>query len=62
MGNRASLFVDGGLSPQLTAVSRLDSALMNWPVPVGKLRGLGYDVEEELSDKTFRFGGGKLLD
>lgn len=41
------------IDPRFKAVLRLDSALMNWPAPVGKLRGLGYEVEEGLSDKTF---------
>lgn len=41
------------IDPRFKAVLRLDSALMNWPAPVGKLRGLGYAVEEGLSDKTF---------
>ena len=41
------------IDPRFKAVLRLDSALMNWPTPVGKLRGLGYEVEEGLSDKTF---------
>lgn len=41
------------IDPRFKAVLRLDSALMNWPAPVGKLRGLGYEVEDGLSDKTF---------
>lgn len=41
------------IDPRFKAVLRLDSALMNWPAPLGNLRGLGYDVEEGLSDKTF---------
>ena len=41
------------IDPRFKAVLRLDSALMNWPAPADKLRGLGYGVEEKLSDKTF---------
>ncbi len=41
------------IDPRFKAVLRLDSALMNWPAPLGNLRGLGYEVEEGLSDKTF---------
>ena len=41
------------IDPRFKAVLRLDSALMNWPAPAGKLRGLGYDVERDLSAKTF---------
>jgi hypothetical protein len=41
------------IDPRFKAVLRLDSALMNWPVPADKLRAQGYDVEEDLSEKTF---------
>lgn len=41
------------IDPRFKAVLRLDSALMNWPAPADKLRTHGYNVEEELSDKTF---------
>ncbi len=41
------------IDPRFKAVLRLDSALVNWPAPADKLRGLGYDVEDSLSDKTF---------
>ncbi len=33
-------------------VLRLDSALMDWPAPVEKLREKGYEVEEDISEKT----------
>ncbi len=33
-------------------VLRLDSALMNWPMPVAALKALGYDVESALSSCT----------
>ncbi|MDZ4198709.1 MAG: glucuronate isomerase, partial [Kiritimatiellia bacterium] len=38
--------------PRFHGVLRLDSALMNWPEPVPRLRALGYAVEEALSGKT----------
>ena len=41
------------LDPRFRAVLRLDSALMNWPAPVDKLQSFGYDVETDLSAKTF---------
>ncbi len=41
------------LDPRFKAVLRLDSALINWPAPVAKLKKLGYDVSPELSEKTF---------
>ena len=41
------------LDPRFKAVLRLDSALMGWPDPVEKLRAEGYEVETELTEKTF---------
>tara|TARA_Y100000588_G_scaffold245615_2_gene259951 strand:+ start:735 stop:1970 length:1236 start_codon:yes stop_codon:yes gene_type:complete len=41
------------LDPRFRAVLRLDSALMNWPAPVEKLKAAGYDVETSLSHQTF---------
>lgn len=41
------------IDPRFKGVLRLDSALMNWPAPVEKLQALGYEVETELSDKTY---------
>lgn len=38
--------------PRFIAVLRLDSALMNWPEPVSRLRELGYDAEEGLTGRT----------
>lgn len=42
------------LDPRFRAVLRLDSALMNWPAPVEKLKAQGYDVETALSQQTFK--------
>jgi hypothetical protein len=41
------------IDPRFKAVLRLDSALMNWPAPVEKLKALGYEVETQLSEKTY---------
>ncbi|MBT4140898.1 MAG: glucuronate isomerase [Candidatus Latescibacteria bacterium] len=41
------------IDPRFKGVLRLDSALMNWPAPVEKLQALGYEVETELSEKTY---------
>lgn len=41
------------LDPRFKAVLRLDSALINWPAPVEKLKRLNYDVTPELNEKTF---------
>ena len=41
------------IDPRFKAVLRLDSALMNWPAPVEKLKALGYEVETKLSEKTY---------
>lgn len=41
------------IDPRFKAVLRLDSALMNWPAPAEKLRAQGYEVETELSEKTY---------
>jgi len=40
------------LDPRFGAVLRLDSALVGWPAPVAKLRALGFDVDDALSDRT----------
>jgi hypothetical protein len=40
------------IDSRFRAVLRLDSALMNWPAPIPKLRALGYEVENDLSDRT----------
>lgn len=42
------------LDPRFEGVLRLDSALMNWPAPVDKLKMMGYQVETALSETTFR--------
>jgi hypothetical protein len=42
------------LDPRFKGVLRLDSALMNWPEPVEKLKALGYEVETALNETTFR--------
>ena len=41
------------LDPRFEGVLRLDSALMNWPAPVEKLKAQGYNVETALSETTF---------
>jgi hypothetical protein len=41
------------IDSRFKGVLRLDSALMNWPAPAEKLRAQGYEVETELSDKTY---------
>ena len=38
--------------PRFPAVLRLDSAVVNWPEAVEKLKPLGYEVEPSLSQKT----------
>ena len=38
--------------PRFGAVLRLDSALIGWPAPAEKLKGLGYDVAADLSPGT----------
>ncbi|HAA76212.1 TPA: glucuronate isomerase [Candidatus Latescibacteria bacterium] len=42
------------LDPRFQCVLRLDSALMNWPEPVDKLKAIGYEVETALNETTFR--------
>ena len=42
------------LDSRFEGVLRLDSALMNWPAPVDKLKAMGYQVETALSATTFR--------
>ncbi|HCK10138.1 MAG TPA: glucuronate isomerase [Candidatus Latescibacteria bacterium] len=42
------------VDPRFEGVLRLDSALMNWPEPVEKLKALGYGVEKALHDTTIR--------
>ncbi|MBS11578.1 MAG: glucuronate isomerase [Gemmatimonadetes bacterium] len=42
------------LDPRFQGVLRLDSALMNWPEPVDKLKAIGYEVETALNETTFR--------
>ncbi len=41
------------LDSRFKGVLRLDSALMNWPAPVEKLKAQGYNVEIALSETTF---------
>jgi len=41
------------LDSRFEGVLRLDSALMNWPAPVEKLKAQGYNVETALSETTF---------
>ncbi len=38
--------------PRFGAVLRLDTALMKWPEPVPKLEALGYDVGNDINQKT----------
>ena len=38
--------------PRFGAVLRLDTALMNWPDPIPKLKALGYDVANDINQKT----------
>ena len=48
--------------PRFLGVLRLDSALMNWPAPVKKLKAKGYQVENKLSAKTKKELGRYLND
>ncbi|MCZ6635289.1 MAG: glucuronate isomerase [bacterium] len=41
------------MDPRFKAVLRLDSALIHWPGPVENLQAMGYDVEADLSEKTY---------
>jgi hypothetical protein len=41
------------LDPRFRTVLRLDSALIGWPAPASILRSQGYDVEDDLTSKTF---------
>lgn len=38
--------------PRFVAALRLDSAIMDWPAAVPRLRALGFDVEDEISART----------